>query len=206
MKKIFFMKFLLLVLIWVLVGCFNNSKTTEQDITIGTYVIQTSEDIIKSSVVLKENNKFILNYSGLINHMDTGSYEQGEGSLILKADSGLNYVFKIKDNTLIFDAKESLEMLEFENIFNGSIFSLDNDLTERTPDFAIGYDLKYREKLFPNMTDIEIKDILARILATAIQRTSNGEKFEVTEEELEILGIKGLDPQYLDVIKISTGQ
>ncbi len=84
--------------------------------------------------------------------------------------------------------------------------SIDNDLTERTPEFAIGYDLKYRENLFPNMTDIEIGDILGEILATAIQRTSNGEKFEVTEEELEILGIKGLDPQYLDVIKISTGQ
>lgn len=84
--------------------------------------------------------------------------------------------------------------------------AIDNDLTERTPDFAIGYDLKYREKLFPYMTDLEIQEILGGILVAAIEKTSKGEKFEVTEEGLEILGIKGLDPQYLDVIKISTGQ
>lgn len=84
--------------------------------------------------------------------------------------------------------------------------SINNDLTEKTPEFAIGYDLKYREKIFPNMTDIEIGEILDEVLIAAIQKTAKGEKFEVTEEQLETLGINGLDPQYIDMIKISTGQ
>lgn len=81
--------------------------------------------------------------------------------------------------------------------------AIDNDLTEQTPSFGISYDLEYKEKLFPNMTDLEIQDILGRIIAVA-GKTFQGEKFEVTEEELEILGIKGLDPKYFDKILIST--
>lgn len=82
--------------------------------------------------------------------------------------------------------------------------TIENDFTEGTPSFGIGYDSEYKEKLFPNMTDVEIQDILGRIIAAAAEKTFKGEKFEITEEELEILGIKGLDTQYLNMIKIST--
>ncbi len=46
MKKPITMILLLLVLASVLVGCSKNSKTTEQHISVGTYVLQKSEETV----------------------------------------------------------------------------------------------------------------------------------------------------------------
>ncbi|MBU5255368.1 hypothetical protein [Tissierella praeacuta] len=54
------------------------------------------------------------------------------------------------------------------------------------------------------MTDLEIDEIINKITIAASERAKEGKKFKITEEELEKLGITGLDPYYLDMIKIST--
>ena len=54
------------------------------------------------------------------------------------------------------------------------------------------------------MTDLEIEEVIGRISIAAAEKVKKGEKFKVTEEGLDELHIIGLDPQYLDMIKIST--
>ena len=52
-----------------------------------------------------------------------GSYEIDDGSLILKTDDGkYKYVFKIEDNTLIFNEKESSEIPSYANVPDGAVF------------------------------------------------------------------------------------
>jgi len=123
MKKLLFMKFLLLILTCVLVGCSNNPKTTEQYKPIRAYVMQESEEPIKPIVALEDRNKFTFTYSALSSYIAIGSYEVDDDNLILKTDDGkYKYIFKIEDNTLIFNAKESSEIPPFANVPNGAIF------------------------------------------------------------------------------------
>ena len=125
MKKLFYMKCLLLlmVLTWTLIGCSNNSKTTDQSISVGTYIMEESEEVIKPVVSLQADNKFTFTYSMLSSYLPIGSYEVDNGNLILKTDDNkYKYVFKIKDNSLIFNEKESSEMPSFANVPNGAIF------------------------------------------------------------------------------------
>jgi hypothetical protein len=56
-------------------------------------------------------------------YIPVGTYEADDDNLILKTDDGkYKYVFKIKDNTLIFSAKESSEIPSFANVPDGAIF------------------------------------------------------------------------------------
>ena len=123
MKKTIIMILLLLILISVLVGCSKNSKTTGQHISVGIYVMQESEEPLKPSVSLEEHNQFSFNYSALSSYIPKGTYEVDNGILTLKTDDGkYKYLFKIKDNTLIFNATKSSEIPSFANIADGSIF------------------------------------------------------------------------------------
>jgi len=123
MKRFIFMMFLLLVSLWVLIGCSNNLKTTEQYIPVGTYVMQESEEPVKPNVSLKDSNKFTFIYSVLSSYIPMGSYVEEDGNLILKTDGGeFKYVFKVKDSTLIFNAKESSGIPSFANVPDGAIF------------------------------------------------------------------------------------
>ena len=123
MKKLPFRRFLLLVLTLVLVGCSNNPKTTEQYIPVGTYIMQESEEPVKPIVSLEDSNKFIFTYSALSSYIAIGTYEVDDDNLILKTNDGkYKYVFKIEDNTLIFNATESSEIPSFANVPDGTIF------------------------------------------------------------------------------------
>ncbi|MEY8417487.1 hypothetical protein AAK964_14490 [Tissierella praeacuta] len=84
------------------------------------------------------------------------------------------------------------------------IFYIRKNKQDKVPFIGIGYNLEYKSKIFPNMTDLEIDEIINKITIAASERTKEGKKFKITEEELEKLGITGLDPYYLDMIKIST--
>ena len=134
MKKSHIRKYLLLILISLLVGCSNYNKKTEQYLPIGNYVMEESEEIIKPIISLKDGNKFTFNYSVLSSYYNHGYYEEVDGNLILKTDDDMfKYVFKIQGDTLIFNEKESTEILSFKkvpdgtsyvNVIDGSSFSL----------------------------------------------------------------------------------
>jgi len=123
MRKIVFAKFLLLVLALVIVGCSNTPETADQYIPSGNYIMQESEEPSKPTVSLKDGNRFTFTYSLLSSYYAIGSYEIDDGNLILKTDDGeYKYVFKIKDNTLIFNAKESSEIPSYANVPDGAVF------------------------------------------------------------------------------------
>ena len=123
MRKIVFAKFLLLVLALVIVGCSNTPETADQYIPSGNYIMQESEEPSKPIVLLKDGNRFTFTYSLLSSYYAIGSYEIDDGNLILKTDDGeYKYVFKIKDNTLIFNAKESSEIPSYAIVPDGAVF------------------------------------------------------------------------------------
>ncbi|HQD41332.1 MAG TPA: hypothetical protein PLE53_01795 [Bacillota bacterium] len=123
MRKIVFAKFLLLVLALVIVGCSNTPETADQYIPSGNYIMQESEEPSKPIVLLKDGNRFTFTYSLLSSYYAIGSYEIDDGNLILKTDDGeYKYMFKIKDNTLIFNAKESSEIPSYANVPDGAAF------------------------------------------------------------------------------------
>ncbi len=134
MKKSYIAKYLLLILISLLVGCSNDNKNTEQYLPIGNYIMEESEEIIKPIVSLEDGNKFTFNYSVFSSYYNHGSYEEEGSNLILETDDGMfKYVFKIKDDTLIFNEKESSEISSYKkvpdgpsyaNVIDGSSFSL----------------------------------------------------------------------------------
>jgi len=85
--------------------------------------MQESEEPSKPIVLLKDGNRFTFTYSLLSSYYAIGSYEIDDGNLILKTDDGeYKYVFKIKDNTLIFNAKESSEIPSYANVPDGAVF------------------------------------------------------------------------------------
>lgn len=123
MKKLLSIMFLLLVLAWVLVGCSNTLKTTVQNIPVGTYIMRESKETSKPIVLLKDGNRFTFTYSLLSSYYAVGSYEIDDGNLILMTGDGeYKYVFRIKDNTLIFNAKESSEIPSYANVPDGAVF------------------------------------------------------------------------------------
>lgn len=203
MKKALLLLFA--IILGTLAGCSNNPETIEHDAAVGTYVMESSE-ALKPYVLLKDNNEFSFTYSSDSSYWAIGNYEEVDGGLILKTmDGEFEYVFEIKEKDLIFNAKESSEVPSYANVPDGVRFSFDKEyLAERELLIGFYYDLEYKDKIFPDMTDLEIEEVIGRISIAAAEKVKKGEKFKVTEEELEELHITGLDPQYLDMIKIST--
>ncbi|MPN15660.1 hypothetical protein SDC9_162994 [bioreactor metagenome] len=124
MKKLVFYMFLLVILTWTLVGYSKNANANdEQYIHTGTYIMQESQEPVKPIVSLKDSNNFTFTYSALSSYIAIGSYEVYDGNLILKTDHDkYRYVFKIKDNALIFNAKQSSKIPSFANVPDGAIF------------------------------------------------------------------------------------
>lgn len=202
-KKVIFL--LLAIAFLVLPGCTDNPGEIEQTLPLGVYVMESSDDL-KPYVVLKENNEFSFTDSIYSSYLAIGTYEEDDGSLILRTiGDDFEYRFQIKDKELIFNAEESTRNPSNKNIPDGSVFRFNEDyLAGREPLVGLYYDAEYKDDIFPNMTDLEIEEVIAKISLAAKERAKEGEKFKVTEEELKELGITGLDPQYLDKIEIST--
>lgn len=123
MKKLLSIMLLLLVLAWVLAGCSSTLKMAVQNIPVGNYIMQEAEEPAKPIVLLKDGYRFTFNYSMLSSYYAIGSYEIDDGNLILRTDDGENkYVFKIKDNILVFNEKESSEIPSYANVPGGAVF------------------------------------------------------------------------------------
>lgn len=126
MKKGYFIKFVLLILILILIGC-----SKEIRIPVGTYTMNESTESIKPTVLLELDNKFTFNYSTLSSYYAIGSYEKSKNRLILKTDDGnFEYVFEIHDYTLIFNDSESSEMPLTSNVPGGALFRFNHDKTK----------------------------------------------------------------------------
>lgn len=75
-------------------------------------------------------------------------------------------------------------------------------LTEESGFTGIGYDLDYKDKIFPGMSDKEVSAVIGRILDAARVEADKGENFQMTEDLLKEYGIEGLDPEYIHMLNI----
>lgn len=101
-------------------GCSNHSNA---NLSVRSYVLEESKEVVKPSISLEKNNKFSFTCSELSSYIGLGSYEIDKDELILKTDDGKNqYIFSIKDETLVFNAEKSSEIPSFANIPNGAVF------------------------------------------------------------------------------------
>ncbi len=131
MKKSVILILFMIVIAYVLVGCSKSSQTTVQYVSVGTYLMQESEEPVKPSLLLEDTKRFTFNYSALSSYIAIGTYEIFNGNLILKTDDGkYKYVFEIKDTSLIFKAKESSEIPSFANVPDGAIFNSEKEVKE----------------------------------------------------------------------------
>ncbi len=119
---------LIFIMLSTFTGCGKNTVTGAINVSVGKYIMLESEEPLKPSVVLDENNMFMFTYSMLSSYVPTGSYEVADGKLILNTNDGkYKYVFKIKSNELIFDAKESSEIPSYANVPDGAVFRREID-------------------------------------------------------------------------------
>jgi hypothetical protein len=81
----------------------------------GEYIFYGSREAIKPTLVLKENNSFVFNYSHLSSEFLTGQYEMPDGHhLMLHADGNKSYRFTVTDEGFVFDAFNSSEIPEYK--------------------------------------------------------------------------------------------
>ncbi|CRZ35444.1 hypothetical protein DFR55_14817 [Herbinix hemicellulosilytica] len=111
---------ILLFMVFVLTAC---SSKKSSEIEHRAYVMTESEEPIKPTVILSDDNKFSFSYSPLSSYIAIGTYEIDDSNIILKTDDGLyKYVFKIEDGALIFNANESSSIPSYAEVPDGAIF------------------------------------------------------------------------------------
>ncbi|WP_422485432.1 hypothetical protein [Gudongella sp. DL1XJH-153] len=119
--------------------------------------------------------------------------------------SDMNFDFKV-----VIDEQDNMTL--YSNISPNSVeweeAKMDDYILreESSGIVGVGYDLDYKDKIFPGMSDDEVSKVIGKIVKAAREEASNGKKYEITEESLNELGIKGLDPNYLHMIQISAEQ
>ena len=91
---------------------------------IRTYVFKdSSQEIFKPNFTLYENGSFIFNFSPTSSYFGTGRYEKKDNTLILRTNDG-RYVYTFRDvnDTMVFDAENSSEIVHHADITDGSKF------------------------------------------------------------------------------------
>ena len=122
MKKLCLALFLVIAVSSFIAGCADNKTTEESGPVLGIYELQESDEPVKPSVVLEEQNRFVFNYSALSSYLPIGDYEVDEDYLTLKTDDGeYQYVFEMKNNTLVFHQEES-SPISLGDVEDGSVF------------------------------------------------------------------------------------
>lgn len=86
------------------------------------YEFTESEGPIKPTIALFDDGTFQFIFSGLSSYIGIGTYAANDDRLILHTDDGKYvYVFDMVDNTLVFDAQASSEMLWYSDLYDGAV-------------------------------------------------------------------------------------
>ena len=121
MKKRFTLISLLCAAMLLLTGCRQNAQP-EPAARVYTYAAST--EIIKPSVMLRENNQFTFTISALSSYLPVGPFSTEGDALHLQTDDGLyNYYFQIENDSLIFDAGRSSEIPSFAALPDSAVFT-----------------------------------------------------------------------------------
>jgi len=122
LKKIILRLFLVIFIACLIVGCSNNNANTKTNLDIGTYEFLGTDEPLNPFVSLKENSEFTFVYSGLSSYIPVGTYETDKNNLILKTDDWkYRYIFKIENNTIVFNKEESSPII-VSSIIDGDVF------------------------------------------------------------------------------------
>lgn len=123
MKRLYSLLFIITILCFA-TGCSNSNVTEEQDLVPGVYELEESGEPVKPSVNLQDNNRFVFSYSAYSSYLPIGNYEMDKNNLILRTDDGkYEYIFEIKNNTLVFNEHES-SPIDLGEVMDGSVFKL----------------------------------------------------------------------------------
>lgn len=87
------------------------------------YMFRGSEKLMKPNFSLYENGTFQMTFSVESSYIGIGTYTLENGRLTLRTDDG-NYVycFNAVDDTYVFDANASSDMVWFSDMTDGSVF------------------------------------------------------------------------------------
>lgn len=123
MKKV--ICYTMLLIFVLLFGC--STDTIDKTlISIGKYVLQSSDEVIAPYVLLEEDNKFVFMYSALSSYFAHGKYSIDSNKLILTTeDEKFTYVFKINNKSISFIEDKSSEIPSYSGkapVIDGDVF------------------------------------------------------------------------------------
>ncbi|WDV48046.1 hypothetical protein PV797_10200 [Clostridiaceae bacterium M8S5] len=138
MKKLFIGMFYMFM-ICGLCACTNNNNQCNEDIKLGKYIIQKTDEIgIMPNLVLLYDNRFTFYYSVLSSYISSGSYQIKDSKLILVDDAEndkvtTTYVFKIEGKKLIFKQNQSTALPNFASneMYDGAVFVYVEDVSNK---------------------------------------------------------------------------
>lgn len=97
-------------------------KTIEKDID-RVYMFRDSEERMKPSFILFTNGTFQMTFSAVSSYIGIGTYSLENDRLTLKTDDGdFIYCFDAVDDTYVFDASASSDMVWFSDMYDGCVF------------------------------------------------------------------------------------
>jgi len=144
MKRTFLLPILLLLFLLAFVGCDNvlsqsngsqstngifntNAEDVGEDTVIRIYGYIESEEVVKPSIILFEDNKCQFTFSAYSSYSGIGTYTIEDDFLILNtSDGNYTYTFRIEGDDmdrLIFLAEKSSEYLHLGKFEDGAVFA-----------------------------------------------------------------------------------
>lgn len=100
------------------------NESTESSKILAQYVFVESEDVLKPTVTLYENGRFMFTFAAISSYIGFGNYKIENDRLMLYTDDLHKYYFDIDVDKLIFDAEVSSTYLWYSDIKDGSVFKL----------------------------------------------------------------------------------
>ncbi len=76
--------------------------------------LETADFMVPTVFLYPETGRFTFNYSGLSSYIPVGEYTVSGNILILRSAGGDEYVFTVRDGSLVFDAKRSEELPKYK--------------------------------------------------------------------------------------------
>lgn len=93
------------------------------ELTTGRYTYEKENIIDSAYLEIEENQAFTFNYSLLSSYIARGKYTVEGNEIHCKTDDGLyEYIFTVKDGTLVFNKHRSSKLPEFAKLSNLAVF------------------------------------------------------------------------------------
>ncbi len=92
---------------------------------VSTYSFKEKTPTEEATIILYDDGKFELQFSPLSSYFGIGRYIMADGRLTLDTSNGkFTYVFEMADDTLVFDADASSDMVWYSGLEDGSVLYL----------------------------------------------------------------------------------